>query len=478
MTYWSPSDARFAAATFSAYAKALQHAADRKIILDELLGAFAQSAGYTRVYLGRNGENVALSDGFNLMLAGAGSNSFSLSRNVDHLILSQTAGSVTLHGFQTGAGGDQVQVAGVADQVFLRRIAGGVELVTGGKQVLLMGADIAKLDLFANLAGVTSVSFVNDTAGGVRSLRGTLMFDGLVHVNELIASNYGDWLIGGAWKSVLRGGAGRDTLVVTGTGYYMDGGAGVDTVSYLESDKGVVVNLMAGSDDLGSTLVNIENVTGSVWNDRLVGSSGANWLDGKAGNDMIVGGGGNDVYLFGRGYGVDTVQNGVAANGGPSSRIILGANLRPSDLWFERQGNDLWVRILGTDDALVVQGWYQDAFRKVAILELADGLRMDVAAIEALTGAMQAWRADYPEFNPAVGLPRPVAVNAEGFSARTMNCPWSGIPWTSRWRRANCSTAARSPPPSPKSARSPAPPPGTATTWPITWRPPTSSRPR
>ena len=61
---------------------------------------------------------------------------------------------------------------------------------------------------------------------------------------------------------------------------------------------------------------------------------------------MIVGGGGNDVYLFGRGYGVDTVQNGVAANGGPSSRIILGANLRPSDLWFERQGNDLWVRIL------------------------------------------------------------------------------------------------------------------------------------
>ena len=105
MTYWSPSDARFAAATFSAYAKALQHAADRKIILDELLGAFAQSAGYTRVYLGRNGENVALSDGFNLMLAGAGSNSFSLSRNVDHLILSQTAGSVTLHGFQTGAGG-------------------------------------------------------------------------------------------------------------------------------------------------------------------------------------------------------------------------------------------------------------------------------------------------------------------------------------------------------------------------------------
>ena len=101
MTYWSPSDARFAAATLSAYAKALQHAADRKIILDELLGAFAQSAGYTRVYLGRNGENVALSDGFNLMLAGAGSNSFSLSRNVDHLILSQTAGSVTLHGFQT-----------------------------------------------------------------------------------------------------------------------------------------------------------------------------------------------------------------------------------------------------------------------------------------------------------------------------------------------------------------------------------------
>ena len=103
---------------------------------------------------------------------------------------------------------------------------------------------------------------------------------------------------------------------------------------------------------------------------------------------------------------------------------------------------------------------------------------MDVAAIEALTGAMQAWRADYPEFNPAVGLPRPVAVNAEGFFRKDYELPVVGDPVDVALETRQLLNSGKVATSSPKSARSPAPPPGTATTWPITWRPPTSSRPR
>ncbi|WP_143160985.1 calcium-binding protein [Pollutimonas bauzanensis] len=427
-TFYSPGDAAFAAAAFDAYALALQYAADRKVIIDQLLGVFAQSSGYTSVYLGNADQQTTLGSGFNLMLANRGNQSFVLSDHVDHLLLSSTSGNTILSGFQTGTSGDQVQIAGVGDRVHLKRVSGGLELTTdiGGKQVLLLGADIDQFDLFANLAGVTTVSFQNDNAAGTRSLRGALLFDGLVHVNELIASNYGDTLIGGAWNTILRGGVGNDTLVVTGTGYTMDGGAGADTVSYAEAGRAVAASLSSGSDNLGSTLANIEHLTGSAWNDQLTGNGGGNRLDGGAGDDLLIGGGGNDVYRFGRDHGVDTVRNGIAANGGASALIQLAPGVAARDLWFERQDNDLRVRILGTDDVLVIQDWYQDAFRKVAVLELEGGLRIDAAGIESLAQAMQAWHAANPDFDPQIALRVPAGLEADAYYRTDIDLPQVG----------------------------------------------------
>jgi|GEM_PF-1822643 len=410
--FHSPGDAEFASATFAAYAKALQHAADRKVVLDELLAAFAQSGGYTRVYLGQSGQTVTLQEGFNLLLAGAGENRFTLSANVDHLLLSAASGTVTLAGFQTGATGDQVQIAGLGDQVSIRRVANGMELVTAsGGRVVLTGADIDAFDLFANLAGVTTVSFANDTAAGVRSLRRPLLFDGLVHVNELIASDHGDTLVGGSWNTVLRGGVGKDTLVVTGTGYYMDGGAGSDTVSYIESHQAVQASLAEGTDSLGSVLANIENLQGSLHDDRLSGDGTGNILDGGAGDDWLAGMGGNDVYLFGRGHGQDVVRNGIAANGQASSTIALASGIAADQLWFDRVGDDLRIRVLGTDDTLTVEDWYADAFRQVAVLELDGGLRIDASGMTRLAADLLAWQANNPDFDPEIATRMPSSLD-------------------------------------------------------------------
>jgi len=112
-------------------------------------------------------------------------------------------------------------------------------------------------------------------------------------------------------------GAGTDTLKnfqnVTGSNYndiltgtngnnIFDGGAGADTVSYANATAGVTVNLnLTVSQNTGSsgfdTLVNIESLTGSAFNDVLTGNADNNVLNGGLGADILTGGDGNDTYV-------------------------------------------------------------------------------------------------------------------------------------------------------------------------------------
>ena len=84
----------------------------------------------------------------------------------------------------------------------------------------------------------------------------------------------------------------------------LDGGAGVDTVSYENSSEGILVNLLfnEGSrndyNDRSEEIVNIENVIGSDYLDSIRGDRGENDLYGRGGNDELNGGAGND-RLFG-----------------------------------------------------------------------------------------------------------------------------------------------------------------------------------
>ena len=95
-------------------------------------------------------------------------------------------------------------------------------------------------------------------------------------------------------------------MILTGGGYdTVDGGAGVDTVSYENSWAGVVVNLATGVGQYGEAsrdvLVNVENLLGSAYDDTLTGNAGVNRLNGGAGNDALDGGAGNDILVGGVG---------------------------------------------------------------------------------------------------------------------------------------------------------------------------------
>src|SRR5262249_54100934 len=100
----------------------------------------------------------------------------------------------------------------------------------------------------------------------------------------------------------LTGSGFDDTLEGDGGANKLDGGAGTDTVSYAHAGAGVTVSLaITAAQNTGGagtdTLSNFENLTGSAFNDTLTGDANANTLTGGAGNDMISGGLGADSMI-------------------------------------------------------------------------------------------------------------------------------------------------------------------------------------
>ena len=119
-------------------------------------------------------------------------------------------------------------------------------------------------------------------------------------------------LTGNSLANLLYAGAGNNAL---------DGAAGTDTVSYQYATAGVKLSLAStaaqatggsGSD----TLLHIENLTGSNYNDNLTGNAGSNVLNGGAGADTMTGGDGNDTYYVDN-IGDKVIEtNAVASTGG------------------------------------------------------------------------------------------------------------------------------------------------------------------
>ena len=146
--------------------------------------------------------------------------------------------------------------------------------------------------------------------------------DTLSGFENLIGSGLNDRLTGDAGNNTLTGLAGNDTLIGGMGDDTLDGGLGTaDTASYAPAGSGVTVSLVtAGAQNtLGAgidTLVGIERLVGSAFNDTLTGDGLANRIDGGAGDDTVEGGAGNDVLLGGlNGAAGDTVSYATATAG-------------------------------------------------------------------------------------------------------------------------------------------------------------------
>jgi len=127
-------------------------------------------------------------------------------------------------------------------------------------------------------------------------------------------------------------GNGLDNTLYAGPGNNaLDGAGGNDTVSYAFASAGVTLSLaIAAAQATGGsgsdTLISIENLIGSGFNDSLTGNAGNNTLDGGAGSDFLNGGVGADTMLGGDGidfYCVDHAGDLVSES---NSNLATGGN--------------------------------------------------------------------------------------------------------------------------------------------------------
>jgi VCBS repeat-containing protein len=135
--------------------------------------------------------------------------------------------------------------------------------------------------------------------------------------------------IGGTVNNIFNAGTlGGNYTYIGGTGAnvynsysdndYFDGSRGsLDNVVYTQATSAVTVSLSAGTATGGNvgtdTLVAIETITGSNFNDTLSGDSGNNSINGGSGNDTLEGGLGNDTLNGGTGTNTITYQNATGA---------------------------------------------------------------------------------------------------------------------------------------------------------------------
>ena len=143
---------------------------------------------------------------------------------------------------------------------------------------------------------------------------------GTIYNDTIFGLGGDDRLEGGAGDDLLIGGLGADQLV---------GGDGIDTAGYADAGEAVRASLLAGRGLLGEALGDrytaIENLTGSAFDDTLLGDNGVNTILGGAGNDTVYGYAGDD-RLVGE-AGDDTLRGGDGADtldGGDGADKLLG----------------------------------------------------------------------------------------------------------------------------------------------------------
>jgi Ca2+-binding RTX toxin-like protein len=131
-------------------------------------------------------------------------------------------------------------------------------------------------------------------------------------------SDGNDTIDGGAGHDLIRGGGGNDILLGGDGDDYLDGGtgddilnggAGLDRAAFRSSSVGVHVdlNIQGVQQDTNQgmdTLIGIEHVSGTQYDDTLIGNDSDNWIWGEGGNDHLSGGAGNDLIEVGVGNSV------------------------------------------------------------------------------------------------------------------------------------------------------------------------------
>lgn len=284
--------------------------------------------------------------------------------------------------------------------------AGNDTLEGGAGADILIGGDGTDTATYANAsAGVTVnlrdnplVLDPNPPSPLNIAQTGEAAGDKFSSIENIIGSNHADYLIGNNQANRLGGGNNDDTLQGIGNalglgGDTLDGGSGSDTATYANASSGVKASLGGTITDSSAqafaaginanrgtitgfetdTFISIENLTGSVFNDTLVGGNSGSTLNGGAGNDILIGGIGSDSLVGGDGEDVIYATKGRdTVNAGADNDIIYAS---VDEALSNPQYSDRFTSIDGGagTDTLVLTGFVDNANYTLSTLRTGSG---------------------------------------------------------------------------------------------------------
>ncbi|SFC57631.1 calcium-binding protein, partial [Tropicimonas isoalkanivorans] len=256
--------------------------------------------------LGGDGDDTLNGgEGNDRLVGGAGNDSLDGGAGKDWLLCED--GADTASG---GGGRDQILGGDGADTLYG---GDGFDLLCGGAGAdWLDGGEGVDIASYAGSGEAVEIDLSTGTASG-----GDADGDTLVSIEGVEGTIYDDRLTGDAGDNRFRPGQGDDVV---------DGGAGFDTVDYSDGSSPVTISLaLTDAQDTGGagrdTLISIESMLGSQFDDVLEGTAAYEEFRGGAGADTIVTGGGGDL-AFGRrgddeiigGGGAETLLGGFGAD--------------------------------------------------------------------------------------------------------------------------------------------------------------------
>jgi Ca2+-binding RTX toxin-like protein len=196
-------------------------------------------------------------------------------------------------------------------------------------------------------------------------------------------------------NNLILGFGGGDQLKITG---YFSQGANRPKLMFAD---GTSWNYAAVADRLVFT----DTSTGNQYlnglqgvNNRIVGATGDTINAGNLNDTITVGrnntlnaGAGIDTFIVNPGTGRVSLTETPSKSGGLNQDVVrFGSGVASDQLWLRRVGNNLEVDVIGTTDALTLNGWYSGSGH-VHTLEAGDGKVLNDTRVANLVDAMAAF---------------------------------------------------------------------------------------
>jgi Ca2+-binding RTX toxin-like protein len=238
--------------------------------------------------------------------------------------------------------------------------SGGNDIVRFAAGILPVEVELSRneSDLFLKVLGtedrITVEGFYSSLAQRIERIEfadGTVWDEAALASAKYLGTEGADYINGTDAAERFEAGAGDDYVTAMGGNDVVNGGAGFDTL-----DGGGGNDVLYGEDG----------------GDYLYGGAGDDTLDGGTGSDYLSGDDGADTYLFARGFGQDTIYEYDQGSGG-NDIVRFAAGILPVEVELSRNESDLFLKVLGTEDRITVEGFYSSLAQRIERVEFADG---------------------------------------------------------------------------------------------------------